>query len=150
MRFLASMMAIAILPVVAALPVHAAEIDFTPLVQGTIDLIAPAIASLFLGIILYGVAVLKKKTGIDLAIMQQGDNLMLYEGIRRGIETLGDKAVDRIQPHLSITVDSVEVAAVANRMIQKSPDLLKRMGLTETALKELVAERLRARLPLTA
>lgn len=140
--------AIAALCCLAAIasPAAAAEVDFTPLIETGFSILNPVLVAVTGIVITYGVALIKRKTGIDLAIMQQGDNKMLHAGIQRGIEALERSAFDRFQPHMKIELSNPTVAAVASRMIDKSPDLLKRMGVTEDGLRELVAERLQARL----
>lgn len=129
-----------------ASPATAAEIDFSPLLETGISILNPVLVAVAGVVITYGVALLKRKTGIDLAIMQQGDNLMLHAGIQRGIDALGEMALSRYRGSARIEVSNPTVAAVASRMVDKSPDLLKRMGVTEDRLRELVAERLAARL----
>ena len=129
-----------------ASPAFAAEVDFTPLIETGFSILNPVLVAVAGVVITYGVALLKRKTGIDLAIMQQGDNLMLHAGIQRGIDTLERHAIDRLRHSARVEINNPTVAAVASRMIDKSPDLLKRMGVSEDRLRELVAERLQARL----
>lgn len=142
---LASVAALAALVLMAT---HAAAvpIDFTPAVDAIFDGLNLLIVALVGAGVTYALALIKRKTGIDLAIMQQGDNKMLHDGIQRGINALEDEARKRVMPDgsLRIDVESPVVAEMANRMIVMSPDLLKRMGVTEGRLKELVVEHMKA------
>lgn len=129
-----------------ASPATAAEVDFSPLLETGISILSPVLVAVAGVVLTYGVALLKRKTGIDLAIMQQGDNLMLHSGIQRGIEALSQAALDKARGRMTIEIENPTVAALAKRMMVMSPDLLNRMGVSEDRLRELVAERLQARL----
>lgn len=129
-----------------ASPATAAEIDFSPLLETGISVLNPVLVAVAGALMTYGIALLKRKTGIDLAIMQQGDNNMLHAGIQRGIDALERTAIERLHHSVRVEVNNPTVAAIASRMIDMSPALLNRMGVTEDRLRELVAERLQARL----
>ena len=144
---LAGALALACLLAAAPSVALAAEIDLTPIASYGLDILFGVLATAAVGAFGILAALIKKKTGIDLAILQTRDNATLHAGIARVVDALEASARERLfGPDGRITVDvrNPMVAEAANKLAQRSPDLLKRIGVDEATLRELVAERINA------
>lgn len=140
MKVLSFLAGFALLCLAAVSPASAATIDFSPIVNTALELTN----AVLVGLIGIGLTLLAKKLKIDGVLADAAMNKMLHDGIQRGVDSLEGEVRDRAFKNGSFTVDieSEPVAAVANRMSEFSPDLLKRLGVTEAALKKLIAEKL--------
>lgn len=124
-------------------PSFAAEIDLTPLVE-TGFWVLNAVIVAAVGVL---VPFALKKLKLDGIVADARMNEMLHAGIQRGIDSLEGVAREAIYKGgttATINVNSSTVAAVSNRMIELSPELLKRIGVSEATLRQLVAEKLQA------
>ncbi len=124
-------------------PTFAAEIDFTPIVE-TGFWVLNAVIVAAVGVL---VPFALKKLKLDGIVADARMNEMLHAGIQRGIDSLEGVARERIYKGgttATLDVNSSVVASVANRMIELSPELLKRIGISEATLRQLVAEKLQA------
>lgn len=143
MKTLRSIAALCLFACLFAVPASAATIDFSPLVD-TGFAIANGILVPLIG---YGLLLLARKLKLDRIIADAAMNKMLHDGIQRGVDALEGEARDALFKDgrkVSIDIGNPAVAAVAGRMVELSPDLLARLGLTEARVKKLVAEKLRA------
>lgn len=142
---LAGALALACLAAAAPTLAHAAEVDLTPIASYGIEILLGVLATAAVSAAGVLAALIKKKTGIDLAILQTRDNATLHAGIARVVDAIEASARERLfGPDGRITVDVADpmVAEAANKLAARSPDLLKRIGVDETTLRELVAERI--------
>ncbi|WP_158874020.1 hypothetical protein [Antarcticirhabdus aurantiaca] len=144
---LAGALALACLLAAAPSVALAAEIDLTPIASYGLDILFGVLATAAVGAFGILAALIQKKTGIDLAILQTRDNATLHAGIARVVEAIETSARERLfGPDGRITVDvrNPMVAEAAGKLAARSPDLLKRIGVDEATLRELVAERINA------
>ncbi|WAJ26831.1 hypothetical protein [Antarcticirhabdus aurantiaca] len=142
---LAGALALACLLAAAPTFAHAAEVDLTPIASYGLDILFGVLATVAVGAFGILAALIRKKTGIDLAILQTRDNATLHAGIARVVEAIEASARERLfGPDGRVTVDvgNPMVAEAANKLAARSPDLLKRIGVDEATLRELVAERI--------
>jgi hypothetical protein len=89
-----------------------------------------------------------KKLKLDRIVAEAAMNRMLHAGLQRSVDAFEGMIRDQIFKEgkpLTIDVHSEAVAAVSNRMIELSPDLLKRLNITEERLSQLAAETIAAR-----
>lgn len=128
----------------SAAAVLAAPVDFSPLVNEGVSYISEiALAA--------GVAVLSwvgrwavTKFKVSATIL---DNELLHAGLQRGADALEDVIESYLRQNpgrMRLEIDNPVIASVAKRMSELSPDLLRRLKVSDEALEQLAAEKVNA------
>lgn len=152
---LLALMGVAVLATLMAMALvaPAAAADTTVNLSSAIDQ-ALALVSAVVVSVLGGIAALiMKKLKLDRILADAAMNKMLHDGIQRGVdavEGLLRNIIFRDGRPVMVDLHSEAVATVANRMIELSPDLLRRLGVSEETLKRLVTEAIAARASLAS
>lgn len=126
-----------------AIPAFAqSRIDFAPVVEVGLELLNIVLVALLGWIAL----LVQRKLGLDKLSATAAANQMLHDGIQRGIDALESEIRKQLIEGRTLKVDVSNplVGKIAQRMIDLSPDLLKRLNVDRKTLNRLVAEKLAA------